>query len=333
MGKEEDLIRMISSMLPRSPHQLNRLFEGDAEILELGGTKMLFTMDEFSPEDMLLERDPFTLGWNLAVGTMSDILAAGGRPLFYAHSMTAGEQWDEAYIQSFARGVASALTQSRTGFIGGDFGQSKVWRYTGAAIGVLDGKPLLRSGASPGEGIFISGRIGAGNLAAFLTLYEEKKGAGRLAKLMKTPFSLRLREAELVKKYATACIDTSDGVCNGLGMLAEMSGTGYAVRDLPYLKTGALAARLFSLPKTLLFLGECGEYELLFTLRPEEEGGFFREAAEQGLKFYRIGRITEKGQRVLEEDGRTIDLSRFHIRGRDFADTGAYIKMLRDFIR
>jgi len=331
MSIESDLIKKISSIMPRSEHQINKLFESDAEIIDFGGRRMMFSIDEFSQEDMMREHDPFSLGWNFAVGAISDILAAGGRPLFYAHSMTVDKNWHEDYIKSFSQGVASVLEKSQASFIGGDFGRSNNWRYTAAVIGILEEKPLFRSGASAGDGIYLSGKIGAGNLEAFLKIYSEKKGAGKLARVVKNRFFLRLDEAKLIKKYAKACMDTSDGVFNSLNLLAESSNTGYEVRDLPYLKAGEVLARVFRIPRTLLFLGECGEYELIFTVGKQDEEEFLHEAQVKGMKFFKIGRVLESG-RNLYEDNREIDLSSLNVRARDFDDMRKYIKVLVDFI-
>lgn len=331
MSRESDLIRMISSVLPRSECQLNQPFESDAEIIEFGSQRLLVNIDEFSREDLLREHDPYTLGWNLAIGAMSDILATGGKPLFYAHSMTIDKNWDEDYLRLFSRGIADVLKDSQVSFIGGDFGRSGIWRYTATVIGVLEGKPLLRKGASVGDSIFISGRIGTGNLEAFLKMLSDRKPVGKLARWKKNRFVLRLKEAELIKKYASACTDTSDGVFNALNAISEMSSTGYEVMSLPYIKTGELAAKIFSIPKTLLFLGECGEYELMFTVGSHDEKEFCQEALDRGLEFYRIGGVTESANRVLYENERRIDLSSLNIRARDFDDLKTYIKELIDF--
>lgn len=328
MGLEKSLIKSINDVMPRSQLQLNNLFESDSEIVEFGGMKMLFTIDEFSEEDMLREHDPFILGWNLTVGAISDILATGGRPVFYAHSMTIDKNWDEDYVKLFSEGIASALKEANTSFIGGDFGRSGTWRYTATVIGALEGEPLLRSKAREGDSIFISGKVGTGNFEAFIKMVSDRKLAGKLSRPIKNRFCLRLKEAELIRRYAGACIDTSDGVFNAINTICEMSKTGYEVRDLPYIKTGALAAKAFSMPKTLLFLGECGEYELLFTVGVQNEEAFLKEASEKGLEFYKIGSVTEAQKRVLIEDRKQIDLSSVHIRARDFDDMRAYIKAL-----
>lgn len=317
MNKEKKLINLIAKIMPWSDAQLNKLFESDSEILKFGQRNILFTIDEFSKEDMLREHDPYILGWNLAVGGISDILASGGRPLFYAHSFVINRNWTEDYIKEFCSGVADVLKESDTFFIGGDLGQADDWSYTIACIGEIIDKPILRTSAKNDNLIYLSGEIGAGNLEALLKLQADKK--------VKNRFYLRIKESALLSKFATSCIDTSDGVFNALETLAEMSNLGYEVTNLPYLKTDLIA----KIPEILLFLGECGEYELLFTIKKEDELKFLREAKRQNLYFYKIGQMSSKEKKNLKN----IDLSKINIRARDFADVKDYLKELQQCIK
>ena len=336
MSREKVLIKIIDGVMPRSKFQVNTLFESDSEILQLGNEfenqKLLHTIDEFSGEDMLRENDPYTLGWNIAVGAISDIFATGGKPLFYSHSLTIKETWTEEYIRLFSEGIAAVLKESGACFLGGDFGKSRFWRYTASVIGNLEGQPLLRSGAKIGDGIYITGTIGGGNLEAFLKLYSEKKIVGRLLEAFKNRFNLRIKEAHLIKTFANACIDTSDGVFNGINSIAEISGTGYELRDLPYIKAGSIAATVFSIPKSLLFLCECGEYELLFTVAKEKETEFMEEASKRGLLFYKIGSIKNPSIKILKENNKIIDLSLLNISARDYEDIKDYLKDIIIFL-
>ncbi len=327
MSKEEDLIKIIANTFPKSIMQMNHLFECDSEVLKFGEKKLLLNVDEFSAEDMLRDHDPYALGWNIAIGSISDILAAGGTPLFYAHNLVIYNQWDEAYISSFSKGIADVLKEGNVSFVGGDFGISKEWRYTGVVIGQGE-KTLFRSGAMEGDAIYISGKVGAGNLEAVLKLYDEDKRLGKIIKKIKNRFFLRFEEGKIIRKYANACIDTSDGLINGLNQIAKMSDKGYMVQDILYLNAAALASKLISLPKTLLSLGECGEYELLFTLGKEKEKDFLREAKEKNLVFYKIGEITNEPIKVLLEEKVKINLENINIRGRDYENTKEYISDL-----
>jgi thiamine-monophosphate kinase len=324
---------MINGVMPKTDLQLNSLNESDSEIVEFGGKKMLANIDEFSSEDMIREHDPFTLGWNVAAGAISDIYASGGRPLFYAHAMTVSDSWNDGFILKFSEGISAVLKETGTGFIGGDFGRSDTWRYTATVIGNLEGNPLLRSGASPGDAIFITGLVGAGNVEAFLKMYSQSKLAARITGVYRNRFYLRQNEALLIKKYATACIDTSDGVFNSLNIISRMSNTGYEVGNLPYVKIGVLAAKAFSIPKALLFLGECGEYELLFTVKAGDEDNMLKDAAGMGLKLYKIGKVTESGKRILYEDNIETDMGSLDVRARDFANVKEYLKTLEEFLK
>ena len=96
MSREKDIITRIANQLPRSNKQLNNLFESDSEIIQFGSKKLLLTIDEFSDEDHFRNHDPYILGWNLAVATISDILASGGQPTFYGHSIIIDK--DKVYV-------------------------------------------------------------------------------------------------------------------------------------------------------------------------------------------------------------------------------------------
>lgn len=333
MNSEKEFIKIIAGAMPRSDMQLNGLFEADAEIVTFGDRKLLFNIDEFSQEDFLRDHDPYVLGWNIAVGSISDILAAGGKPLYYLHSIVTGEGWNAKYIKSFARGIADVLKETGTAFIGGDLGKSKEWRYTATVIGEHQGVPLKRSGACIGDAVYITGEIGLGNLEAFLKLYSQKPFAGTLTKAVEGVFKIRLLESALISKYAASCIDTSDGAYSAINSISQMSNTGYELKNLPYIKAGVLASRLASIPKTLLFLGECGEYELLFTISKKNEECFMEEAKAKGLKFYRIGNICGESRNVLCEGDSEVNLRGLNISARDFEDVKEYIKRLEDFLK
>jgi thiamine-monophosphate kinase len=328
MISEKAICELFSSMLPRG--RANDCFESDAEIISLNGApNCLFTTDEFSAEDLFRESDPYLLGWNIAAGAISDILACGGVPLYYAHALTVDPRWDAAFLRELGTGVRDVLKATGARFIGGDCGRSEIWRCTVSVIGWCEGTPVRRRGARPGDLIYLSGEIGAGNLEAALRLYGGR--SSQISEPTRTQFPVRLRESALMREFASCCIDTSDGVCAALNALADLNACGYAAANLPYLAPGLGFCRRASLPGTLLFLGECGEYELLFTIRPEREEAFLIEARKLGCRFHRLGTITETG-RELREDGRTIDLESWGHQARDFESPAQYLAVLGQWL-
>lgn len=159
----------------------NQFFESDSEVFDYKENKLLFTTDTFSNEDLFRDNNPYQLGRNLAVATLSDILASGGAPLFYGHSMVVSKQWQRPFIIEFSRGIADVIKLVDATFLGGDFGQSEKWQYTGIAIGEVV-KPLSRIGAKNGDSVYLTGKAGAGNLEAALTLYSDLPLLGNLLK-------------------------------------------------------------------------------------------------------------------------------------------------------
>ena len=122
MDRERHIIQLILQSLSKSYGNVNEFFESDAETFLVGDNKMLFTVDEFSAEDHFRDSDAFTLGWNLAVATISDILASGGDPKWFGHSVTIPVSWDDAFIKNCSTGIARCLEESHALFIGGDIG-------------------------------------------------------------------------------------------------------------------------------------------------------------------------------------------------------------------
>lgn len=210
MSREKDIITIIANQLPRSDKQLNNLFESDSEIIQFDFTKLLFTVDEFSDEDHFRDHDPYILGWNLTVATISDILATGGLPRYYGHSvMIDKNKWGDFYLERFSTGIADVLKKTKAFFIGGDVGLSDHWHYTGIALGETN-NTVTRIGAKPGDIILMTGQIGAGNLEAALNLYSRNLLLKKILKHYKTRLALRFDESRLISQYATSCIDSSD---------------------------------------------------------------------------------------------------------------------------
>ncbi len=332
MSKEKDIITRIANQLPRSDKQLNNLFESDSEIIQIDFTKLLFTVDEFSDEDHFRDHDPYILGWNLTVATISDILATSGLPRYYGHSvMIDKNKWDDFYLERFSTGITDVLKKTKTFFIGGDVGSSDHWHYTGIALGEAN-NTVTRIGAKPGNIILMTGQIGAGNLEAALKLYSRKHILNKVLKHYKTRLALRFDESRLISQYATSCIDSSDGVLNALKTLSELNHTGFELTHTPYLHDGVRACKILSKPKELLLMGECGEYEQVFTIDKKDLAPFLKKSKEQKLSFTHIGNIVEEPGKILATHNSHIDFSEFDISARDYKDVNLYLDALNNYL-
>ena len=332
MISEKEYIEAIDVVLPRSKKQLNRCFESDAEWIPFEAGTMAVNMDAFSEEDHMAIDDPYVLGWNMAVGSISDILAGGGIPMYYGHCMSIGPDWDMHYVQGLAKGVGDALKAYDAEFIGGDFGRGSHWHYTTTTIGRAQGKPLGRNGAAAGDGIYITGQIGTGNLEAAVAIFAGNAALKSMAARLIPKYQVRKREAEYMRRYATSAIDTSDGVLSGLLALARASGCGFEVSQLPYLKAGEMAAKILKLPKELLMAGECGEYELLFTVSKANEGALKSDIEKHGLSMIRIGEITGNGHMISKAKNKAIEWSGYEISARAYPSRRAYLDAVMEYM-
>jgi|GEM_PF-444290 len=327
---EKEIIRRILEALPSNSNHLNDFFASDSEILDIGGKRILFTIDSFSAEDHFRTDNPYVLGGNLAACTVSDIFACGGQVLHVGHSVTLAQDWDADYIQGLSRGIADVVSACGGCFAGGDIGRSTAWQYTGVALGVSD-RIITRKGAQPGDHLYLSGELGAGNFEAAFELLPRTRETSELFDSNRVSFPIRCNEARLIARYANACIDTSDGVLNALHTLSEVNGTGFRIDTLPYYAPGRILLETLGLALELLLAGECGEYELLCCIPPEREQDFLADARSSGFTFHRLGSVTESRIAVLHKNTHSLDLSDFTVCAREFRESRDYLHALIEY--
>lgn len=331
MNSENEIIKTILKNFRKSPLHKNEFFQSDSEIITLGGTDYLISVDSYSDEDHFRLNDPYTLGMNLAACTLSDIFACGGRPLFFCNSLTCVSSWSVDYIDNLSKGISYVLNKCGASFIGGDFGQSSNWNFTGVVIGQSE-RIVTRKGASPGDLLYTTGEIGKGNFEAASVLNKLGNVTHDLFKNNPVIFPVRLMESHLVSKYASSCIDTSDGLFKSLSIISEVNNSGFEISDPPYFLQGVEWTKSVGLPVECLMFGECGEYELLFTVHPENEEPLLKDALESECKLYRIGRITNDCSKILNNNNHSVILNGFNIYARDFTDHYQYINCLTQYL-
>ncbi|MDX9760268.1 MAG: AIR synthase related protein [Bacteroidota bacterium] len=334
---ETDVIRLFLAELPPDPRRVSPFFASDAEILDGHAGPLLFTIDSFDAEDHFRTDDAYALGWNLAASTVSDISACGGSLEYYGHSATVSEEWDTTFISGLSRGIADVITACGGRFAGGDLGRARQWCYTGVALGRAE-RVVTRAGARAGDVLYITGCIGAGNFEAAMTLFHAAPApsASRAPMTMASPrmrFPLRNREAVIVGRFASACIDTSDGLLRALQILAEINGTGFEIEDVPYFPDGQSLLRSLDLPVELLMGGECGEYELLCTVPRRDEEEFLSAVGDGRMRFHRIGTVTEHGTALMHSNGRILDLGDYGLRARRYSDHQVYVQDLARYFQ
>ena len=78
-------------------------------------------------------------------------------------------------------------------------------------------------------------------------------------------------------------------------------------------------------------MGECGEYELVFTLKKEDEAAFIDKSKEQKLQFHKLGEVCDSTCKKLNIGNKTINLNSFNISARDYENIEDYLNALIEF--
>jgi thiamine-monophosphate kinase len=233
---------------------------------------LLFTCDLFA-DGVHFRREsmkPSEAGRRALARSLSDIAAMGGQPQFCLVALCAADWTETGWIDRFYRGLLKLAADTGTILAGGDLSHGNQFVCDVTVCGsVPRGQALLRSGARPGDEVYVSGRLG-------------RKTYNRLDPRL--ALGVFLRE----KIGATAAMDLSDGLSLDLRRLCLASGVAAEITAPPLTPGVSLDLALHG--------GE--DYELLFTVRRGRlvPGDF------HGLRLTRIGRIVPgpPGQVLLD---------------------------------
>ncbi len=231
---------MTEDSLVKKLRRLSPLIGDDCAVIRpAAGQDLIFTTD-LSIEDVHFTRESSAqeIGARVVARSLSDIAAMGGTPLYCLVSMALAPWTDERWIDGFYRGVFSVLRKAKASLAGGDISHARQLVCDAMICGsVQKGKALLRSGARPGDAIYVSGPLGG----------WRHKGS----------IAPRLAFGRKLVGVATACMDISDGLALDLHRLCKASGVAAELDEVPLLKDATLEQALHD--------GE--DYELVYTAR------------------------------------------------------------------
>jgi thiamine-monophosphate kinase len=259
------------------------------------GHQALITTD-FSLEDVHFRR-----GWHpadsvghrcLARG-LSDIAAMGGEPLAVFLSLALPRKLPQSWVDGFLHGLLKLARNFRVILAGGDTAQSAggVMADIVALGSVPKGKAVLRSGARPGDRVYVTGELGASAVAIDLLSRGEEIRPRDFPRHFHPMPRIEVGRFLREKKLASSMIDVSDGLSTDLGHICEESRVGAVIEGdaIPLAMVGKSERKV-----DLRFALHGGEdYELLFTAAAARNV----PSRIAGVKVREIGVIT-RGRRV-----------------------------------
>jgi thiamine-monophosphate kinase len=234
---------------------------------------------------------------------LSDLAAKGGEPAGFLLALALPESVSDDWLSLFAEGLKADAENYRCPLMGGDTDRTPgPITISIAAIGILPhGTIVRRRGARPGDRVFVTGTIGDAALGLLIrrdaaVAERWKLGAAERAHLISR---YRLPEprntlATIVRRYASAAMDVSDGLAGDLAKLCAASGVSAEIdsRSVPLSQAAKMAlASDPALLSTILTGGD--DYELIGAVAREKAESFQRDCAEAGVPASEIGQFTE----------------------------------------
>lgn len=279
----------------------------DAAVIRTGAGRLLITKDILTEDYDFIQpfQDPRLLGRKSLNVNISNIAAMGGRPLFALLGLGLPREIVLDWVVDFFAGLKDAARTADLALIGGDLSQSRKILISVTVIGRASGPVILRSGARPGDRIFVSGFLGDAK-QGFL-LYKKGFRLGDdpakdfFLKAFLDPQPRTALGRELSRlRAASAMIDCSDGLSVDLNHICEASGTGAEI-DLLQIP---LSPAMISFQKKPLSLALHGgdDYQLIFTVKPRDLPKI--KSLQKRYRLRDIGRITgEEGIWTLDAHG------------------------------
>jgi thiamine-monophosphate kinase len=321
---EFGLIAAIAQIAGKGPGVVMGIGDDDAVLRPAPGKVLLVTTD------LLLEgvhfrmefTDPYRLGRKALAVNLSDIAACGGMPTAFLVSLAVPTETEMASVQALYKGMMEQAHLYGCSLIGGDTSKGKEWMISITLIGEIEERNCVyRSGAKPGDLIFVTGTLGDAALG-LQQIRQGKKDGGLVHKHLAPVPRVKEGQASAQQGLATAMIDISDGLIADLGHIVEASGVGAQVylSQLPLSEEYQKEIGSYSRDPYQLALAGGEDYELLFTASAGRQEAITKLAADLGTPVTLIGEITDaaQGVTIYREDGKEYPIAQ---RGHDHFKT------------
>lgn len=250
---------------------------------------------------------PDRLGHKALAVNLSDLAACGATPRAFTLAL-ALPRADEVFLEGFARGLFALADAHGIALVGGDTTAGPLNICITVMGEAPAGAALLRSGAQPGDDLYMSGTLGDARLAleAFrgtVQLSGEDFETARRAMEQPQP---RVALGQALRGLATSAIDVSDGFAGDLGHVLKRSKLGATVQADALPRGPALLKQPLALQRQCTLAGG-DDYELIFSAPASAREAVQAASAASGTPVTRVGQLdAEPGLRLIDAQGQVL---------------------------
>ena len=251
------------------------------------------------------------LGWKALAVSLSDIAAMGGGPLYLTTTLGIPPETPSRFVAGFYRGLNGLASRHGVAVVGGDTCSSPKGLFIDVTIlgEVKTREMLTRSGARPGDSLYVTGTLGESAIGLEFLKRKSKISLTRnrfIERHLRPIPRLSIGRYVSSHRLASALIDISDGISTDLHHLCKQSQVGAVIEEckipLPKLTIGMKAQLVTSLLDYALNGGE--DYELLFSVPAKRR--HLVPSHIDGIPVQEIGKITgQRGTCWIKEGKRT----------------------------
>lgn len=301
--------RIISDLLAlRYGSHVEHFGDDCAAIPHVGGY-LIVTTDP-CPPPMAMQvgfSDPFYRGWLLATINLSDLAAAGARPLGVLTSLQLPADTKVRDFERLLDGIDQCCSRHGAAVIGGNLKEAPAVDVSATAFGWSDTPPIGRAGAQDGDLVLVLGPLGlfwAGVLALRNGLITTDAELPLLRTVLRPDPQLSVGIALRRERLASSVIDCSDGLWPSLAQIADASGLRIVVEPSSWTYSPGVdgTATNLDVDPARLALG-WGDWQLICTCRPEHLDDAVGVAAAANCEVHQIGRCEQGTGIMVAADG------------------------------
>lgn len=304
MPSEFDLIQTYFNWKQESPSLLKGVGDDAAVVSVPADQQLVITTDTLISGIHFPEETPaHAIGYKSLAVNLSDLAAMGADPAWFTLAITLPEQ-DQQWLSEFSTGLKELAQQAGILLIGGDTTKGPL-SISITAMGLADPKQLLlRSAAQDGDAIYVTGTLG--DAAAGLAMIQNKLNHSNEKCIQKLNYPQpRYKESSLIRRYAHACLDISDGFLADLNHILDASKMG-AMINLETIPLSDTLQKMDQAEALTYALSGGDDYELLFTVGSKNQQQFEAFIQQQKLICYQVGVINNLIEGIVSLDNKIL---------------------------